>query len=226
MDGKKPLFSADAAEEYFSTLLTYYRNTGNDIFKRDNEGRHVSDQIYSAEYQKYLGMQIAMREVLEYFAKFELGDTALRQQEAVTKCRDLFDEDGGEILSNSSEMTLDDAIAHLDNTLSDTGRKWSCESCRQEHVQLRAWLAELREIKQNRDEPLTLDELRGAYKFGCPVWLVGMEDGDGWVFIHHVDSCSVRYARIGTSEEWCFRTKSYGVRVWAYRQKPEEESHQ
>ena len=84
MAGKKPLFSADAAEEYFSTLLTYYRNTGNDIFKRDNEGRHVSDQIYSAEYQKYLGMQIAMREVLEYFAKFELGDTALRQQEAVT----------------------------------------------------------------------------------------------------------------------------------------------
>ena len=224
MDGKKPLFSADAAEEYFSTLLTYYRNTGNDIFKRDNEGRHASDQIYSAEYQKYLGMQIAMREVLEYFAKFELGDTALRQQEAVTKCRDLFDEDGGEILSNSSEMTLDDAIAHLDNTLSDTGRKWSCESCRQEHVQLRAWLAELREIKQNRNEPLTLDELRSAYKFGCPVWLVGMEDGDGWVFIHHVDSCSVRYARIGTSEEWCFRTKSYGVRVWAYRQKPEEDS--
>lgn len=84
MAGKKPLFSADAAEEYFSTLLTYYRNTGNDIFKRDNEGRHVSDQIYSAEYQKYLGMQIAMREVLEYFGKFELGDTALRQQEAVT----------------------------------------------------------------------------------------------------------------------------------------------
>ena len=72
------------------------------------------------------------------------------------------------------------------------------------------------------NEPLTLDELRSAYKLGCPVWLVGMEDGDGWVFIHHVDSCSVRYARIGTSEEWCFRTKSYGVRVWAYRQKPEE----
>ena len=81
MSGKKPLFSANAAEEYFSMLLTYYRNTGNDIFKRDNEGRHVSDQIYSAEYQKYLGMQIAMREVLEYFAKFELVDTALRQCE-------------------------------------------------------------------------------------------------------------------------------------------------
>ena len=163
---------------------------------------------------------------LELCDAVDMAISALRQQEAVTKCRDLFDEDGGEILSNSSEMTLVDAIAHLDNTLSDTGRKWSCESCRQEHVQLRAWLAELREIKQNRNETLTLDELRSAYKFGCPVWLVGMEDGDGWVFIHHVDSCSVRYARIGTSEEWCFRTKSYGVRVWAYCQKPEEESHQ
>ena len=162
MAGKKPLFSADAAEEYFSTLLTYYRNTGNDIFKRDNEGRHVSDQIYSAEYQKYLGMQIAMHEVLEYFAKFELGDTALRQQETVTN-------------------------------------------------------------RNGLNEPMTLGELRSAYKFGCPVWLVGMEDGDGWVFIHHVDSCSVRYARVGDPKEWCFRTKSYGVRVFAYLDGPKEE---
>ena len=97
MAGKKPLFSADAAEEYFSTLLTYYRNTGNDIFKRDNEGRHASDQIYSAEYQKYLGMQIAMREVLEYFAKFELGDTALLQQEHF-----------GEITKTVGPLTMDE----------------------------------------------------------------------------------------------------------------------
>lgn len=161
MAGKKPLFSADAAEEYFSTLLTYYRNTGNDIFKRDNEGRHASDQIYSAEYQKYLGMQIAMREVLEYFANFELGDTALRQQ------------------------------------------------------------------GQERNAPLTLDKLRSSVKFGYPVYLVGMEDGDGFVFIHHVDSCSVRYSRIDDHPEveYCFRTKSYGVRVWAYLQKPEEVGH-
>ena len=98
---------------------------------------------------------------VSFFKRMVVTDeSALRQQETVAKCRDLFDEDGGEILSSSSEMTLDDAIAHLDDTLSDTGRKWSCESCRQEHVQLRAWLAELREIKQNRNEPLTLDELR------------------------------------------------------------------
>lgn len=71
---KKPVFNADAAEEYFSDLLVYYRNTANDIFRRDNEGRHASGYIYSAEYQKYVGMQIAMREVLEYFSKYDLVD--------------------------------------------------------------------------------------------------------------------------------------------------------
>ena len=69
MAGKKPLFSADAAEEYFSTLLTYYRNTGNDIFKRDSEGRHTSDQIYSAEYQKYL----FYRTMRNMFVRMETG---------------------------------------------------------------------------------------------------------------------------------------------------------
>ena len=73
-DTKKPTFNADAAEEYFSDLLVYYRNTANDIFNRDNDGRHASNHIYSAEYQKYVGMQIAMREVLEYFSKYDLED--------------------------------------------------------------------------------------------------------------------------------------------------------
>ena len=68
----KPVFNADAAEECFSDLLVFYRNTANDIFRKDNEGRHASNQTYSAEYQKYVGMQMAMREVLEYFSKFEL----------------------------------------------------------------------------------------------------------------------------------------------------------
>ena len=79
----------------------------------------------------------------------DMAISALRQQEHF---RDL--------TKKVEPMTLDDAIAHLDDTLSDTGRKWSCESCRMEHVQLRAWLAELRDIKQERNAPLTLDELR------------------------------------------------------------------
>ena len=88
-------------------------------------------------------------------------------------------------------------------------------------------ISALRQQGQERNAPLTLDKLRSSVKFGYPVYLVGMEDGDGFVFIHHVDSCSVRYSRIDDHPEveYCFRTKSYGVRVWAYLQKPEEVGH-
>jgi len=67
----KPIFDADSAEEYFTLLLGYYRTTANDIFKRDNEGRDSSNQVYSADYQKWLGMEVAMKDVLEYFSKFD-----------------------------------------------------------------------------------------------------------------------------------------------------------
>ena len=67
----RPIFDADAAEEYFTLLLGYYRTTANDIFKRDNEGRDSSNQVYSADHQKWLGMGIAMKEVLEYFSKYD-----------------------------------------------------------------------------------------------------------------------------------------------------------
>ena len=82
---------------------------------------------------------------------------------------------------------------------------------------------EVPDIHVGKSKPLTLDDLKRSVKFGYPVWLVGMEDGDGWVFIHHVDSLSVRYARVGDPKEWCFRTKSYGVRVFAYLDGPKEE---
>ena len=81
---------------------------------------------------------------------------------------------------------------------------------------------EVPDIHVGKSKPLTLDDLKRSVKFGYPVWLVGMEDGDGLVFIHHVDSCSVRYARVGDPKEWCFRTKSYGVRVFAYLDGPKE----
>lgn len=73
----KPPFNADAAEEYFTGLLVSYLNTANDIFLRDNEGRGIADQTYSAEYQKFIGMQIALREVLDYFGKYDLGEPAV-----------------------------------------------------------------------------------------------------------------------------------------------------
>ena len=85
--------------------------------------------------------------------------------------------------------------------------------------------ADIPEEYVGKCEPLTLNKLKSSVKFGYPVWLVGMEDGDGWVFVHHVDSLSVRYARVGDSKEWCFRTKSYGVRVFAYLDGPKEDHH-
>ena len=45
------------------------------------------------------------------------------------------------------EMSLDEAIEHLNDTLNSTDRMWSCDSCRREHEQLRNWLIELRDIK-------------------------------------------------------------------------------
>ena len=42
------------------------------------------------------------------------------------------------------KMTLDEAIKHLEETLSDKSHKWSCESCKQEHEQLLEWLKELK----------------------------------------------------------------------------------
>lgn len=120
-----------------------------------------------------------------------------------------------EDVGNNDPLTLDDAIAHLDDTLSDTGRKWSCESCRMEHVQLRAWLAELRDIKQKRNAQLTLDELRQMD--GEPVWIQspGVPEYGRWAIVE------------GAGENCLFlrddfTCHDYGKTWLAYRQKPEE----
>ena len=77
---KRPMFDPDAAEEYFANLCVYYREEKERIFKADNEGRHPSNPIWSAECQKLLVMELAIREVLEYFSKFDLGtDTKNRR---------------------------------------------------------------------------------------------------------------------------------------------------
>ena len=126
------------------------------------------------------------------------------KQATVMECNDL-----------NEPLTLDDAIAHLDDTLSDTGRKWSCESCRMEHVQLRAWLAELREIKRERNTPLTIDELRKMD--GEPVWVQspGVPEYGRWAIVEGVgENCL--FLRND------FTCHDYGKTWLAYRQKPEE----
>ena len=135
-------------------------------------------------------------------------------------------------VGTNDPLTLDDAIAHLDDTLSDTGRKWSCESCRMEHVQLRAWLAELREIKQERNTPLTLDELRQMD--GEPVWVSisnnWRESGvsEGWCIVRfHSEDDRVRVYVYDTRHgARFFAQQDYGESWIAYRQKPEEDDHE
>ena len=145
----------------------------------------------------YCGNLIAYNSYFDVFYCPKCG--GFFKQATVMECKDL-----------NEQITLDDAIAHLDDTLSDTKHKWSCESCRQEHVQLRAWLAELREIKQNRNEPLTLDELRQID--GEPVWLVN-QNGGRWVIMSGAYLWDSR------------KNADYGKTWLAYRQKPEEDAY-
>lgn len=57
------------------------------------------------------------------------------------------------------ELTLDEAINHLDETLEDDSRVWSCEECKQEHMQLREWLIELKGLREAQEpRVMTLEE--------------------------------------------------------------------
>lgn len=132
----KPPFNADAAEEYFTNLCIYYRDSRNAIFKKDNEGRHVTEQIYSPEYQKFLGMELALRKVLEYFSKFDLGQP-----------------DSGESLTLEDLKEMDGEPVWVTSTNNGRGRSWALvdrkyEVCRAVHGGLavfenygKTWLA-------------------------------------------------------------------------------------
>lgn len=43
-------------------------------------------------------------------------------------------------------MTLEEAIQHLEESLSD--KEWSCEACKEEHEQLLKWLYELKHFRE------------------------------------------------------------------------------
>ena len=61
-------------------------------------------------------------------------------------------------------MTLDEAIEHLQDKLNEYN--WSCEECRQEHLQLYLWLIELRERREIEDKFLNyyLDQMQNEIK--------------------------------------------------------------
>lgn len=49
-------------------------------------------------------------------------------------------------------MTLDEAIQHLRETLSDKNHNWSCEECRKEHIELLSFLLELKSYRVSEDK--------------------------------------------------------------------------
>ena len=155
----------------------------------------------------YCGKLIAYNSYFDVFYCSKCG--GFFKQATVMECNDL-----------NEPLTLDDAIAHLDDTLSDTGRKWSCESCRMEHVQLRAWLAELREIKQERNTPLTLDELRKMD--GEPVWVVYGEDEGMWALVEVCEESIFLTNNLGGRTEYGDDAELEDDGLTVYRQKPEE----
>ena len=86
-------------------------------------------------------------------------------------------------------------------------------------------ISALRQQGQERNAPLTLDELREAAQTGDPVWLV-RANCSSWVVIEKVDDRKyiqlVDYAEFGSDEPYDFAISDYGDSFKAYRQKPEE----
>ena len=86
-------------------------------------------------------------------------------------------------------------------------------------------ISALRQHGQERNAPLTLDDLREAAETGDPVWLV-RANCSSWVVIEKVDDRKyiqlVDYAEFGSDEPYDFAIPDYGDSFKAYRQKPEE----
>ena len=69
----KPKFNSDAAEEFITNLCIEAKSERNRIFQKDNENRKdKANPFYSDLYYRLLGQELALRSVLDYFAKFEL----------------------------------------------------------------------------------------------------------------------------------------------------------
>lgn len=69
----RPPFDPNAAEEYITNLCIETKNARNKVFQKDNENRKdKANPWYSDLYCRLLGQELALRQVLDYFAKFEL----------------------------------------------------------------------------------------------------------------------------------------------------------
>lgn len=90
-------------------------------------------------------------------------------------------------------MTLNEAIEHLNDIL-QPNKKWECEECRNEHIQLRDWLNELKSYKD-------LEEQKKLLKLPCAVGDVIWNNDWGWPCSFEVTGFSFGNLNDGFDEE-------------------------
>lgn len=80
-------------------------------------------------------------------------------------------------------MTLEEAIQHLKESLSDPTHKWGCEECKEEHEQLLEWLEDYKQLKEatrwipcSERLPETIEEGLGVLYSDCTL----VKSGD-WI---------------------------------------------
>ena len=104
----------------------------------------------------------------------------------------------------ANNMKLEEAIAHLDESLNDQGHDWGCEECKQEHIQLREWLVELKEMRAAEVKTV----VRGKWKLleggagrcsNCKSVLKDVWDYDG--SDPFCSECGADMREVSTSEE-------------------------
>lgn len=131
-------------------------------------------------------------------------------------------------------MTIEEAIKKFEKQLHsamvvlDSGFGTSPGECdrvyreRKEMAEIALSALRQQETVANRNEPMTLDELRKMD--GDPVW-VEFQDGSGgcWGLVHITVFTHIVFA----NGHFCTVGKPYYGKTWlAYRQKPEEDDHE
>ena len=124
-------------------------------------------------------------------------------------------------------MTREEAIKILEYPV----KKWSMEWDEREdglsyYEALDMAIAALRqqETVTNRNEPLTLDELRQMD--GEPVWVVYDEDAGMWALVEVLEESIFLTNNLGGRSEYAADVELEDDGITVYRQKPEEDKHE
>lgn len=88
------------------------------------------------------------------------------------------------------KMTLDEAILHLKETLTDPAHKWGCEEYKREQDQLLKWLVDYRELKQTHTETVEgMRELERRYADATALLEIALHDIERLVNCNSTTEC-------------------------------------